>query len=32
MGTDPIRTTHGRLGVASEPASSGVTGSSSMQT
>ncbi len=31
MGTDPIRTNKGRLGVASEPAQSGITDSSSMQ-
>ncbi|MFN6054387.1 MAG: NADH-quinone oxidoreductase subunit I, partial [Planctomycetia bacterium] len=31
MNTDPVRTTRGRLGVASEPASHGLTGSSSVQ-
>lgn len=31
MGTDPVRTTQGRLGVASEPSTNGVTRSSSMQ-
>lgn len=31
MNTDPVRTTKGRLGVASEPASQGLTGSSSVQ-